>query len=80
MSLSWRPAVLSGFVPVFVAPVGGPGHELAAVPLIKRVINVPQDAASPRPLPRATTNRGPTARVVIGWGVALGREIDTLAR
>ena len=79
MSLSWRPAGLSGFVPVFVA-ARGPGHVLTAEPLIKRVINVPQDAASPRPLPRATTNRGPTARVVFGWGVALGREIDTLAR
>ena len=61
MILSWRPAVLCGFVPVFVpifvAP-RAPGHELAAVPLIKRVINVPQDAAGPRSLPPATTNRG----------------------
>ena len=48
--------------------------------LNNRAINVPQDAAWRRPLPRATTNRGPTTRVVIGWGVALGREIDTLAR
>jgi hypothetical protein len=80
MSLSWRPAVLSGFVPVFVGPWGPPGHVLAAARLNMRAINVPQDAASRRPLPRATTNRGPTARVVFGWGVALGREIDTLAR